>query len=85
LSEPARRGNATSPGALWYRSVLTFPLCVTVLFGSLASIGAARQSDDSCSIPSAVPVGVSLRSLAQARKILIGAALNEWALVHDNT
>jgi len=62
-----------------------FPLCVTVLFGSLASIGAARQSDDSCSIPSAVPVGVSLRSLAQARKILIGAALNEWALVHDNT
>jgi endo-1,4-beta-xylanase len=39
----------------------------------------------SCRIPSAPPPGVSLRSLAHARGVLIGAAVSERALIHEET
>ena len=39
----------------------------------------------SCRISSAPPPGVSLRSLAHARGVLIGAAVSDRALIHDET
>lgn len=55
----------------------------------LAGSGTAHRTTapplPSCPAPTALPPGVSLRSLAQARGVLIGAAVNDRALARDET